>query len=63
MILPLGVGGTLISIVAILSAIWVIYDVWTNNKKLDKDKKVLWTIFAVLFSIITAIVYLIIRKK
>lgn len=54
---------TLIGIIAIICAIWVIYDVWANQKKMSGGKKILWTIFAILFSIITAIVYLFVRKK
>jgi prolipoprotein diacylglyceryltransferase len=61
--LVFGIGGTLISIVAILLAIWVIYDVWKKNKRLNKEEKILWTVFAVIFSIITAIVYYIVKKK
>jgi hypothetical protein len=37
--------------------IWVIYDVFTKNKKLDDGLKVLWTVLAIVFSVITAIVY------
>jgi dipeptide/tripeptide permease len=53
---------TVLYIVAIACAIWVIYDVFTNNKKLSDGKKVLWTVLAIFFSIITAIVYYIIYK-
>ena len=53
----------IIGIIALLCAVWVIYDVFTNQKKLDTGKKVLWTIAAVLFSIITAIIYAIVKKK
>ena len=51
-----GYGGIL-GIVALICAIWVIYDVLVNNKKLSDGMKVLWIVLAVLFSIITAIVY------
>jgi hypothetical protein len=54
---------SIIGIVAIICAIWVIYDVWANQKKMSGGKKILWTILALLFSIITAIIYLIVRKK
>lgn len=49
-------------ILAIICAIWVIYDVWTKQKMND-GAKILWTIFALLFSIITAIVYYFMKKK
>jgi hypothetical protein len=56
-------GGGLLGIIALVCAIWVIYDVWTNNKKLSTGLKVVWTVFALLFSIITAIVYYFVGKK
>jgi prolipoprotein diacylglyceryltransferase len=56
-------NNTLLGIVAVLAAIWVIYDVLANNKKLSDGMKVLWIICAVLFSIITAIVYYFIGRN
>lgn len=50
-------------IIVFVCAAWVIYQVWAVNKGLSTGSKVLWTIFAILFSVITAIVYLIVRKK
>jgi len=43
--------------------IWVIYDVVTHQKKMKSAHKVLWIIAAVLFSIITAIVYYLVVKR
>jgi len=48
---------TILGIVAVLAAIYVIWDVIVNNKKLSDGMKVLWIVLALLFSIITAIVY------
>ena len=53
---------TILGILGIVCAIWVIYDVFTNNKKLKTEMKILWTILAILFSIITAIVYYLMYK-
>ncbi|MEN8201776.1 MAG: PLDc N-terminal domain-containing protein [Bacteroidota bacterium] len=47
----------------LICAIWVIYDVWAKQKNLSGGKKVLWTILALVFSILTAIVYYFVRKK
>ena len=52
-----GYGSGILGIVALICAIWVIYDVLANNKKLSDGMKVLWIVLAVLFSIITAVVY------
>lgn len=54
-----GIGG----IIAVICAIWVIYDVMTNNKRLSKEAKLIWIICAVIFSVITAIVYFLIGRK
>jgi hypothetical protein len=50
-------------IVALLCAVWVIYNVLAKNKKLNTTGKVVWIVCAVLFSIITAIVYYFIGRK
>jgi len=60
--ITLGIWGTLLSIIAILSAIWVIYDVWAKQKRMKDLHKVVWTVFAIIFSILTAIVYYFVRK-
>ena len=48
---------TLIGIVAVLSAIWVIYDILFNNKRLSTAIKIVWIVCALLFGIITAVIY------
>jgi len=55
-------GISILGILAIIAAIWVIYDVVTYNKGLSSLAKVLWILFAIFFSIITAIVYLLVYK-
>ncbi len=57
-----GFGG-LFGIVALVAVIWIIYDVLANNKKLSDGMKVLWIILAVLFSIITAIIYYLVGRE
>jgi len=52
----------LVGIIALICAIWVIYDVWTKNKKDSQEMKIVWTILAIFFSIVTAIIYYFIRK-
>ena len=55
--------GAILWIVGVAAAIWVIYDVLVNNKKLSTGMKVLWIVLALIFSIITAIVYYFVGKK
>lgn len=50
-------------IIAFIAAIYVIYDVWSNQNGMSQGKRFLWTIMALLFSIITAIVYWITVKR
>lgn len=50
-------------IVAIICAIYVIYDVWVVQKKMAAVTKLIWTIGALIFNIITAIVYYFMVKK
>lgn len=52
----------IIAIIALICAIWVIYDVWTKQK-MGTGAKLLWTLFAFLFSIVTAIVYYLMKKR
>lgn len=58
-----GVWGTIVWIVAILCAVWVIYDVLAINKKLSTVAKVIWIVCAIIFSIITAIIYWLVEKR
>lgn len=50
-------------VVAIVCAVWVLYDVWTQQKGMSTGAKLLWSIFALIFSIITAIVYYFVKKR
>lgn len=54
---------SIFGIVAVVCAVWVIYDVFTKNKKLKQNMKIVWTVLAILFNIITAIVYYFMYKK
>lgn len=53
----------IVYIIALVCTIWVIYDVLTSKKKMSSGKKVLWIVAALLFSVITAIVYYLVEKK
>ncbi len=43
-------------ILGVVAAVWVLVDVWTK-RKMDQTQKIIWTIAAIIFSVITAIVY------
>lgn len=53
----------LLYLIGLIAAIWVIYDVWTQNHKLSETNKILWTIFALFFSIIAAVIYFLVHKR
>lgn len=54
---------TILWIIGTACAIWVIYDVVTKQKKMKTGEKVLWILGAIIFSIITAIVYYFVKKQ
>lgn len=54
---------TILGIIALICAIWVIYDVLTNKKRMSTGIKAVWIICAIIFSIITAIVYYFVEKR
>jgi hypothetical protein len=53
----------ILGIIGLLCAIWVVYDVVANQKKMKTGQKVLWIVFGILFSIVTAIIYYFAVKK
>lgn len=55
--------GNIIGLIALVCAVWVIYDVLVKNKGLSTGMKLVWIICALLFSIVTAIVYYFIGRK
>ena len=56
-------SNNLLGIVALVCAIWVLYDVWAVNKKLSGGAKIIWSICAIVFNILTAIIYYFTQKK
>jgi hypothetical protein len=55
--------GNLVGILALVCTIWVIYDVLAKNKQLSTVAKVIWIVCALLFSIVTAIIYFFIGRN
>lgn len=50
-------------IIALACAIWVIYDVLTKQSRMSGGSKLLWIICALIFNVITAIVYFLVVKR
>ncbi|MEZ5335203.1 MAG: PLD nuclease N-terminal domain-containing protein [Methanolobus sp.] len=46
-----------------LSVIWVVYDVITQNKRLNSTQKFLWIVIAIIFNILGAVAYYFLGKK
>lgn len=44
-------------LLGVICAVWVIYDVWAKNHQLSETNKILWTVFALLFNVVAAVVY------
>jgi hypothetical protein len=55
--------GKLFWLIGVICSVWVIYEVWWKNRRLNDTGKLLWTLGAVLGSIITAILYFFIEKN
>ena len=53
----------IIGLIGLICAIWVIYDVFAVQKKAKMGEKIIWTVLALLFSIVTAIVYYFMKKR
>lgn len=49
----------IVYLVALLSALWMFYDIWLVNKRLSNPMRLLWTVFAFIFSLGAAIIYFI----
>ena len=59
----MAIFGFIGGIIAVACAVWVIYDILTQQKSMKDTNKIIWIIAAIIFSIITAIVYYFIVKK
>ena len=55
--------GPVFWIIGLLCAVWVIYDILTNQKRMNSTHKLIWIIAAIVFSVITAIVYYFLVKN
>jgi len=55
------IGG--FGVIAVICAVLVIYDVFTKQKKMKENQKIIWTVCAILFNVLTAIVYYIAVKS
>ncbi|MEK6916909.1 MAG: PLDc N-terminal domain-containing protein [Nanoarchaeota archaeon] len=61
--MAIGTNYGLWGVLALVAAVWVIYDVLTKQKKMKGLNKALWVIGALVFSLVTAIVYYFVVKK
>ena len=52
----------ILGIIALIIAVLTIVDIYSKNRKLNSTEKLVWTVFAIIFSIITGVVYYFIFK-
>lgn len=53
----------LIMILGVICAIWVLYQIWVVEKETrSKEEKLLWTLLALFFSVITAGIFYFLEK-
>ncbi len=50
-------------LIGVICAVWVIYDIASFQKKMKKEHKLLWIVAAVVFNVLTAIVYYFVVKR
>ncbi len=53
----------ILGFIAFVAAAWVLYDLWTKNDRLTDTEKLVWTIAAIAFNAVTAIVYYFTQKR
>ncbi len=41
----------------------VVYDIWTNNKRLDDTQKLIWTLAAIFAGFVTILIYYWVFKR
>ena len=59
-----GFGYSILGIISLICAIWLIYDVLAKNKRLSDGMKVLWVVLAIILGgIIPAIIYYFVYKN
>lgn len=54
---------TIWGLIVLISVIWVLYDVLTQNKGLTTVMKIVWILAALIFGILGAIAYYFLGKK
>lgn len=54
---------TIWGLIVLISVIWVVYDVLTQNKGLSTVMKVVWILAALIFGILGAIAYYFLGRK
>ena len=59
----MAIFGALSTIIWIAAAVWVIYDIVKNQTVKKDTEKIIWIVCALLFSVITAIVYYFVIKN
>jgi len=52
----------LLYLLALISVLWMIYDIWAVNRSLDNRSRILWTLFAFFFSLGAAVIYIMIKR-
>jgi hypothetical protein len=58
-----GSFGSIIGLIALICAIWVIYDVLVKQRGMKDVHKIIWIVCAIVFSIITAVIYYLVVKQ
>ncbi len=53
----------LLYVIGLICAVFVIFQVWAKQPTMGAGEKVVWTIAAIFFSVLTAIIYYFMRMR
>lgn len=58
-----GFGGGIVGLIGVLLFIWVVFDVFTKQKRMKDLHKILWILGSFVFAIIVPIIYFFVVKN
>lgn len=54
---------SILGVLGLIATFWVLYEVWFVKKQMSTQKRIIWSIVAILLSILAAILYYILEKN
>ena len=54
---------SILGVISLIATFWVLYEVWFVKKQMSTHRRIVWSIVAILLSILAAILYYILEKN